>query len=202
MEEPYENRIGKGGWVSWRSNLWPGLTVYTKFEESADGRMDVVSLLVDGPVTSSALKQMPVRKWEGLFNQPSNANILRERLRLPGPDVLAVASGFFPLPTGGTGEGPRTVPAITGTVNAVERADRSSASGTARQVDDYRIKIPVTRPYPDEFYAKVADLYLSTEANRPAVEIAEANDVPLTTAHRWIREARKRGLLHSRKRSR
>ena len=42
-----------------------------------------------------------------------------------------------------------------------------------------------------------ADAYLAqaTISNRPAQELAEANDVPTSTAHRWLKEARARGLL-------
>jgi hypothetical protein len=49
----------------------------------------------------------------------------------------------------------------------------------------------------DEFYAAVAGVYreLAQNSPRPVIELAEANDVPVTTAHRWIKEARKRGYL-------
>lgn len=50
---------------------------------------------------------------------------------------------------------------------------------------------------PDAFYMTVADLYLRLAAisGRPAQDIAEANRIPSGTVHRWIREARSRGLL-------
>lgn len=52
------------------------------------------------------------------------------------------------------------------------------------------------RKRPDEFYREVADLYASAKewSTNPAQELANANDVPLTTIHRWIKEARRRGL--------
>ncbi|MFI6513572.1 hypothetical protein ACIBCT_38715 [Streptosporangium sp. NPDC050855] len=55
--------------------------------------------------------------------------------------------------------------------------------------DDYR--------KPDEFYQRVADLFLWLAAitSRPAQEIAEANQVKPSTVHRWISEAKARGLL-------
>jgi hypothetical protein len=51
--------------------------------------------------------------------------------------------------------------------------------------------------YPDDFYGVVAATYHRAVLRRlaPAQTIAEANDVPVTTVHRWIREARRRGLL-------
>jgi hypothetical protein len=51
--------------------------------------------------------------------------------------------------------------------------------------------------YPDGFYDDVAAAYRRAVSRRkaPAQMIAEANDVPVTTVHRWIREARRRGSL-------
>jgi len=50
---------------------------------------------------------------------------------------------------------------------------------------------------PDEFYQQVADLYLHLAAvsARPAHELAAANNVPVATVHRWIREAKVRRIL-------
>lgn len=51
---------------------------------------------------------------------------------------------------------------------------------------------------PDAFYIKVAAAYtwlFDEGSRRPAQDLAEANGVPATTAHRWIREARRRGFL-------
>jgi hypothetical protein len=50
---------------------------------------------------------------------------------------------------------------------------------------------------PDEFYRQVADLYLHLAAvtGRPAHELAQANNLPVATMHRWIREAKARQIL-------
>lgn len=60
-----------------------------------------------------------------------------------------------------------------------------------------RVKDPATRRKPDEFYRHVAELYLAQASisDRAARDLAEANDVPYTTVHRWLKEARNRGLL-------
>jgi hypothetical protein len=49
----------------------------------------------------------------------------------------------------------------------------------------------------DVFYQRVAALYSqrATQSSRPAVEMANANGVPVTTVHRWVKEARRRGFL-------
>lgn len=50
---------------------------------------------------------------------------------------------------------------------------------------------------PDDFYAEVARVYehLRTLTKRPTTGIAEAGQVPYTTAAKWVREARQRGHL-------
>ena len=60
-----------------------------------------------------------------------------------------------------------------------------------------KLEVPDDRRKPDEFYARVADAYLAqaTISNRAAQDLAEANGVPKSTAHRWLKEARARGLL-------
>jgi hypothetical protein len=60
-----------------------------------------------------------------------------------------------------------------------------------------RLDIPGGRRKPDVFYGAVADAYLAqaTVSNRAARDLALANDVPVTTVHRWLKEARSRGLL-------
>jgi hypothetical protein len=60
-----------------------------------------------------------------------------------------------------------------------------------------KLDIPADRRKPDDFYRTVADLYqwLSARVSRPAEEIADANGVPSTTVHRWIKEARHRGIM-------
>jgi hypothetical protein len=50
---------------------------------------------------------------------------------------------------------------------------------------------------PDWFYERLAVAYsnLALRSNRPAVLLAERNQVPVTTVHRWVKEARRRGFL-------
>lgn len=50
---------------------------------------------------------------------------------------------------------------------------------------------------PEAFYRRVAELYsrFAEETNAPAKALAVEARVPVTTAHRWVREARRRGFL-------
>jgi hypothetical protein len=58
-----------------------------------------------------------------------------------------------------------------------------------------RLSIPAKKG--DVFYQRVAAIYRqkAAQSNRPAVEIANVNGVPVTTVHRWVKEARRRGFL-------
>lgn len=50
---------------------------------------------------------------------------------------------------------------------------------------------------PDTFYADFAErfAYQASVSNKPAHDIANANVIPVSTVHRWAKEARRRGLL-------
>jgi hypothetical protein len=70
--------------------------------------------------------------------------------------------------------------------------------GSARSPQ--RTRAPLARPDgrdPDDFYARVAEAYreYAPHTRAPAAEIAREAGVPATTAHRWIREARRRQFL-------
>lgn len=60
-----------------------------------------------------------------------------------------------------------------------------------------RIPVPKGQKRPDDFFGRVAAAYsyLAGHTRRPATELAARNDVPVTTVHGWIKEARRRGLL-------
>lgn len=67
----------------------------------------------------------------------------------------------------------------------------------AMPAPELKLRVPDDRRKPDDFYALVADTYLAqaTISNRAAQDLAAANDVPPSTVHRWLKEARNRGLL-------
>jgi hypothetical protein len=67
--------------------------------------------------------------------------------------------------------------------------------GTVTWVD----KLPPAgkRAKGDEFYRRVGEIYgkAAVASTRPAADLATIWEVPVTTVHRWIREARRRGHL-------
>jgi len=56
----------------------------------------------------------------------------------------------------------------------------------------------MNRPHPPEHYQAVADLWMAEWPNlrpRPLLVIAAHYGVPRSTAARWVKEARRRGIL-------
>jgi hypothetical protein len=70
----------------------------------------------------------------------------------------------------------------------------------ARKIDQL-LQVMVSRPkskrYDDDFYRRVARAYVRAkhQAGNPVKVMAEANKVPVSTIQRWVREARRRGML-------
>jgi hypothetical protein len=66
-----------------------------------------------------------------------------------------------------------------------------------RVPDELRTADDAGRGYPDMFYGAVAAAYrlLAAASPRPVADLAGANEVPVTTAQRWVKEARRRGHL-------
>jgi hypothetical protein len=63
-----------------------------------------------------------------------------------------------------------------------------------------KLDIPTSRPYPVEFYERVADVWraaLDAGIRAPGRYVAEANDVPTSTVTSWVRAARKHKFLRS-----
>ena len=120
---------------------------------------------------SSLLREVPILRVEAAINQTMHRRRLAERL---GSDFVYI--GQMP---GGTRyrQPPPVMPAV----------DRRPL--TIQDPGGYR--------KPDAFYHHVADLYLHLAAAtaRPAHRLAEANRVPVATVHRWVREAKARGVL-------
>jgi hypothetical protein len=69
-------------------------------------------------------------------------------------------------------------------------------AGTATWVDKLP-SAPAKGAKPDEFYRRVGEIYgkAAVVSTQPAKDLAVAWELPTTTVHRWIREARRRGHL-------
>lgn len=138
-----------------------------------DGRLVVRELVVRADrVSGRLLNQIPLGRIEEVLNQPEMAAALRRELE-------RAADGFEPGPT---------------------MADLKPSSPSPKVVlgrPRRKVRVPSGRSYPDEFYADVAAAYgfHAASGSSAAAAIAAEADVPRSTVHRWLKEARARGLL-------
>jgi len=90
---------------------------------------------------------------------------------------------------------------IEASANALLHGSGAGSGGRQRPRANARIadslRANAVQGYPDSFYDAVASAYrtLVSTSSRPIAELAAANEVPITTAQRWVREARSRGKL-------
>lgn len=89
---------------------------------------------------------------------------------------------------------------IVGVVITVQVGNAPAApvhSTRVEKVEDEPTLKRLDGELPDAFYARVAQFYMHFQdvTQRPTTSIAQAGQVPYTTAAKWVREARKRGHL-------
>jgi len=93
-------------------------------------------------------------------------------------------------------EGPD--PGLEQLVQGIDFADIEPAAAHRTPFVKVKLpKVPAGAAYPDTFYERVAVAYRAylRMGVHPAQRIAEDSNAPVTTVHRWIREARRRGHL-------
>jgi transposase-like protein len=147
-----------------------------------DGRLRVVEVRTPRrhALTAGMLRALPVARIEAAANDPDPvAAIQIEQVIREGPPIDP-SKPYASLPSDSFFRDPRRV------------------ARRRRTIRQLRLRVPQGSRKPDDFYERVAQAYV-TEVSRgsrgPAAAIAEANGVPVTTVHRWVKEARRRGLL-------
>ncbi len=185
-------------WCEWRQDPPLAGAVFVRVVPGGGGRLVLAGLRVDGTPSAELLRSIPVGRIEAAANAQLAvvddavvaAPLQRRPPVRPGRPVDGSPGGWEVTDPAGAlsrNAGAARRPARSATVGG--GAGASGASGGAGA--DGR------RGRPDSFYRDVARAYLdlAQSSTRPAGELAETNGVPVTTAHRWIKEARRRGFL-------
>jgi hypothetical protein len=164
-----------GGWV--RATIDDEPPFYVRVRPNERGRLEVIELRLEpgGPIDSNTLRRVQLARVEAQVNAAG----FREHI-IAGLDLPATMDFDRKYATAGAHLDQRVTTTATGHKKVT------------------RLQVPTTNPKPARFYKQIASLYtrLSADANsRPAVDLAEAAGVPVTTVHRWVREARRRGFL-------
>ena len=133
---------------------------------------------------------IPVARIEALLNRPgeavgdgvTSAEVAQTTSELAGPGLRTFSEEFNDIE------------------QALARLLTGPVAGPAPHQGAPRERAPLRRPTgadPDGFYQQVAEAYQAFvgETSRQAKAMAEGAEVPVTTVHRWIHEARRRGYL-------
>jgi hypothetical protein len=164
-----------GDWYEWRQQPALPATVHVRVASGSGGRLGLAELRIIGEPTSDLLRAIPVGRIEAAANA----------------QLAVIDDAVSPRP-------PRhrrhpTRPPGDGNDQGWEQPSSRSPAASATAPP----RAGRSRGRPDRFYADIADTYrhLAQTSRRPAGELAARHDVPVTTAHRWIKEARRRGFL-------
>lgn len=183
---PSEGQPGNGGWVRINDPRLPGW-LYVRFEQDERGRLRPRDLFLEGadePISPKHLRAVPLEDAEAWANGMRGQDSVLGRLPIVAPDLRGYAATFAT-----TYGKPVSVP----TKQAPPRRPIPDAPAVEREP----IRRPEGRALPDDFLRDVAAAYsdLAQNGQKPAPIIAGEAGVPVTTVHRWIKEARRRDLL-------
>ncbi len=179
----------QSGWCSYSSPRYPKRSqVFLRFARASEGAgfaVREIHFAFAAGLGSRSFRGLPIGRLEAAVNRPEHHAALSERVK--PTDAVAVR---FPEEVYTDEEWPWWMYKIP----PRPRAPR------------LKVKIPDGggRRKPDRFYEQIAErfAYLATVSPSPAAELAKANDVPVTTVHGWVKEARRRGLLAAGERAR
>ena len=164
------------GWTTFDMPPYGASAALARAALDDDGRAVITDLYLHGPaLRAETLRGISISRLEArLTQQAARDPETRASLRGPQDDSLTVGE------------------LLKEAARVADQQRELRAAGIARR--------PLGRPDgtdPDEFYRLVSRAYgeYATETNAPAKAIAEEAGVPVTTVHRWIREARRRGFL-------
>jgi hypothetical protein len=192
-----------GGWMGVSHSDAPRFLA--RFAPDEAGRLVPVALILEPalPIDSTMLQRLRLVSVEAYVNQPE----VRERVLgyiNQAPNDARLQHLLEAL----TSEPPISQDAVVHphSINATVKIGQAVEIDTAqpiRPMKSHRLGTAVdfsSAPpgrKPDRFYQEVANQYgrLVAVSSRPAAEMAKIHGIPITTVHRWVKEARRRGFL-------
>jgi hypothetical protein len=198
---------GKGGWLRYRDDRIP--LAYVRFSE-IEGRFRPTEVYVPAPegqpLDPRTLRNLPLGEIEAWANDPENAQRLRLSTMQVGPD-LRTASAYYSHGFGSQKIGKRPNHWVEAMLMAQDpRFDEPPAPmpkppkplrRQSEMLPPLRVTPAAGRDHGEDFYREIARMYglLTRNGTAPAPALAAANGVKVSTVHRWIKEARRRGHL-------
>lgn len=181
------------GWCRLVSEAFPAVYSGGAFPQAASIYLRLAQLAAPGPFAARevhvafmaglgtrSLRDVPLGRIEAAANTPGHHEILAAFIKASADAVVPLPSELIDI---------KSNPHLWASLTRTPPARRSRLR--------LRVRVPAGHRKPDEFYQQIAErfAYLRTVSPRPAAELADANDVPVTTVHGWVKEARRRGLL-------
>ncbi len=199
-------KVGRGGWCYYADVQLP-VPLLVRFGLRGN-RVVVVAVHVasEEGVTGTTLRSIPLGRIEATANAPSLADQIRRSIEeqaeavdkesaahwnamvsADAPNVLSTNITFTLKGKTVTRSIPLMVPVGTGP--AKKEPAETEGKKTSRR--------------PDDFYRSVAERYaeLARFVRNPAAVLAEESGVQSVTIHRWLKEARRRGLYNPSKKA-
>lgn len=167
--------IGRTGWLYWRLNADLDLRVGITDTGDSLHIQTLVSSSTDPtePLTRAALRDVPI----GVLQRALTGGPLLEGIRTAWND--------------------KSAPDLRHDRCNTAKADAHLANAATEVTPDETLRVePVQKGRrPDSFYEQVEHAYALAVArgnSGAAQQVADANDVPITTVYRWLKEARRR----------
>jgi len=180
--------LGDGGWCHYRApftSRYLDPEVWVRFEARKNGRLEATELHARR-LSPAALREVPLGRIESAANEES---LRAEILTSIGREGEEAGAPLYALR--------RIAPSRR------ELAARGLAKHEARLSPwtglgaTLRIRPRPGERGPDDFYRDIGAVYerLSATTGRPAPDLAQQAGVSVSTVHRWVKEARRRGLM-------
>lgn len=164
----------QGSWLFWFVPGFPDIRLRVQFDDLGD-RWTISGLCIDagtGELRATQLRELPLGRIDRVINGPRTANLISRSRYVTDGVPLDPASCPFGVAEERTAQFP---------LRAEHGAWELKADPTDRRRDD-------------EFYARVLAAYEEAAATvrGPVLYLALKYEVPDSTMHRWLREARRR----------
>lgn len=182
---------GRPGWLEFRIRDADGLRLLVKVARRGQ-RLAPTRLIIDGQIDAQTLRAIPFGRVEAVVNRidPDSNGVTADTLSDEARAELVERGVIWP----------EEFQQIDEALDRYLEGSRADLYKSLETLPSGKRRMPLTRPDgsdPEGFARRVAEAYNAATITTasPAKVLAEEAGVPVTTVHRWIREARQRGAL-------
>jgi hypothetical protein len=179
--------LGTGGWTHYRGRFssGDGSEVWVRLEPRPDGRLEAIEVHA-ARLSAADLRAIPLGRIEAAANEEHVRRELLEEIDRRGAQAGAPLARLR-----------RLAPSSRERELQVLAAHEAWLAPFLGLQATLSIRPRAGQRGSDDFYRDIAAIYerLAATTRRPAPELAHRARVSESTVHRWVKEARKRGLM-------